>query len=91
MLGGRNAQRVAFLTIPPGLALVVAIAVEAVQSGGKLVYLLGGWVPPLGVALRADGLSVVMLLATALIILRWPSMRAPTSRPRQAPTRGARR
>ena len=69
VLGGRNAQRVAFLTIPPGLALVVAIAVEAVQSGGKLVYLLGGWVPPLGVALRADGLSVVMLLATALIIL----------------------
>ena len=33
-----------------------------VRSGAPVVYLLGGWAPPLGVALRGDGLSVVMLI-----------------------------
>ena len=33
-----------------------------------LTYVLGGWKPPLGVALRADGLSAVMLVTTALVI-----------------------
>ncbi|MGB8300760.1 MAG: hypothetical protein WCE67_06930, partial [Azonexus sp.] len=56
-LGGRNARRVVMLAIPAGLALAVAIGVELVQSGHTLVYLLGGWAPPLGIALRADGLS----------------------------------
>jgi multicomponent Na+:H+ antiporter subunit D len=68
-MGGRNARRVAFLTIPLGLALAIAIVVELVQSGTTLVYLLGGWAPPLGIALRADGLSAVMLPTTAVIIL----------------------
>ena len=38
------------------------------QSGDTVVYLLGGWAPPLGIALRADGLSAVMLLAVAVVI-----------------------
>ena len=33
-----------------------------------MVYLLGGWAPPLGIALRADGLSVAMMLAVAVVI-----------------------
>jgi formate hydrogenlyase subunit 3/multisubunit Na+/H+ antiporter MnhD subunit len=33
-----------------------------------LIYLLGGWAPPLGVALRADGLSVTMMIAAAVVI-----------------------
>jgi len=33
-----------------------------------VVYLLGGWSPPLGIALRADGLSAAMLLAVAVVI-----------------------
>ncbi|MGB8054418.1 MAG: proton-conducting transporter membrane subunit [Azonexus sp.] len=68
-LGGRNARRVVMLAIPAGLALAVAIGVELVQSGHTLVYLLGGWAPPLGIALRADGLSVVMLLTTTVVLL----------------------
>ena len=32
------------------------------------MYLLGGWAPPLGVALRADSLSVMMLVAIAVVI-----------------------
>ena len=37
-------------------------------SGTPIVYLLGGWAPPLGVALRADGLSAVMMAITAVVI-----------------------
>ncbi len=38
------------------------------QSGDTVVYLLGGWAPPLGIALRADGLSAAMLLAVAVVV-----------------------
>jgi len=68
-LGGRHARAVTMLTLPLGLVLSLAIVVEAVRSGQTLVYLLGGWAPPLGIALRADGLSAVMLLTTAVILL----------------------
>ena len=40
-----------------------------VQSGESLAYLLGGWAPPLGIALRADGLALVMIPAVAVVIL----------------------
>ncbi len=67
-LGGRNAQRVAMLIMPVGLAVAAGIAWSLVQSGDTVVYLLGGWAPPLGIALRADGLSAVMLLAVAVVV-----------------------
>ena len=69
ILGGCNARRVAMLTIPLGLALAVAIGVELVQTGQTVIYLLGGWAPPLGIALRADGLSAAMLLTTTVVLL----------------------
>jgi formate hydrogenlyase subunit 3/multisubunit Na+/H+ antiporter MnhD subunit len=68
-LGGRNAQRVAMVTILAGAAIAVAIARSGVQSGGTLVYLLGGWAPPLGIALRADSLALVMIPAIAVVIV----------------------
>jgi len=68
VLGGRNAQRVALITLLLGLCIAIGIADAVVGSGQPVVYLLGGWVPPLGVALRADGLSVVMLIAIAVVI-----------------------
>lgn len=68
VLGGRNAQRVTMATLLIGLGIAIAIADALVESGGALVYPLGGWSPPLGVALRADGLSVVMLVAVAVVI-----------------------
>jgi formate hydrogenlyase subunit 3/multisubunit Na+/H+ antiporter MnhD subunit len=67
-LGGRGAQRVAALLLPIGLAVAAGIAWTLVQTGGTVVYLLGGWEPPLGIALRADGLSAAMLLAVAVVI-----------------------
>jgi formate hydrogenlyase subunit 3/multisubunit Na+/H+ antiporter MnhD subunit len=68
VLGGRHAQRVTLVILLPGLGLAIAIADALVRSGDTLVYLLGGWVPPLGIALRADWLAAVMLVVTAMVI-----------------------
>src|SRR5262245_64317606 len=68
VIGGRHAQSVALLALLPGLGLAIAIADILVRSYATLVYLLGGWVPPLGIALRADGLAAVMLVMTAVVI-----------------------
>jgi formate hydrogenlyase subunit 3/multisubunit Na+/H+ antiporter MnhD subunit len=64
-LGGRNAQRVAMVTILAG----IAIAAAAARAGPGLVSLLGGWAPPLGIALRADGLALAMMAAVAVVVL----------------------
>jgi len=66
--GGRHVERIALATMPLGLAIALAILVALRQSGAPLVYLLGGWAPPLGVALRADGLSAVMMAVTAVVV-----------------------
>jgi formate hydrogenlyase subunit 3/multisubunit Na+/H+ antiporter MnhD subunit len=66
--GGRWSERIVAGTMPFGLGIAVAIMVMVGQSGSPLVYLLGGWPPPLGIALRADGLSVVMIAITAIVV-----------------------
>ena len=68
VLGGRNAQRTALLTLVLGLVIALGVADAVWRSGAAVVYLLGGWAPPLGVALRADGLSAVMMVAVAVVI-----------------------
>jgi formate hydrogenlyase subunit 3/multisubunit Na+/H+ antiporter MnhD subunit len=68
VLGGRNPQRVALVALPIGLALAIAIGRHYLMQDGPVVYLLGGWAPPLGVALRADALAVAMLLVVAVVI-----------------------
>ena len=68
-LGGRLARPVAGGTILAGVAVVAAIAISMGQPGAELVYLLGGWAPPLGVALRADGFALVMMVMVALVVL----------------------
>ncbi len=67
-LGGRRAESAVLATMPVGLAIAVAIAGGVLRSGERLVYFLGGWAPPLGIALRADGLAAAMLLTTAVIV-----------------------
>src|SRR6516162_16816 len=66
--GGRWSERIVAGTLPFGLAIAIAIMVTMRQSASPLVYLLGGWLPPLGITLRADGLSVVMVAITAVVI-----------------------
>src|SRR5262245_61779649 len=66
--GGRWVDRIALATMPLGLGIAIAIVAGLRPAGGSLVYLLGNWAPPLGVALRADWLSAVMMVTTAVVI-----------------------
>jgi len=67
-LGARHVQRVALGALLLGTAVAAAIAWQWLQAGGTLVYVLGGWLPPLGIALRADGPAVTMMLAVAVVV-----------------------
>ncbi|MFO1398773.1 MAG: proton-conducting transporter membrane subunit [Burkholderiales bacterium] len=67
--GGRNAQRIALVTLVANAALAARIAWMFVDAGAPLVYVLGGYAPPLGVALRADAMAVAMLAAVAVVVL----------------------
>ena len=64
--GERHAARVGVLALPVGLAIAAMVALGVADAGG-LGYHVGGWAPPLGIALRADGLSAAMLLVTAVV------------------------
>ena len=81
-LGGRHVERIGLLTIGLGLAVAAAIAERVAQSGAPLVYLLGNWAPPLGVALRADAASAVMMVIVAVVLVgvglyAWGDFRTP--------------
>jgi len=64
--GARFAARVGVLALPAGLAIAVGVALAVAQQGA-VGYYVGGWAPPLGIALRADALSAAMLVATAIV------------------------
>jgi hypothetical protein len=68
IVGGRRSEWIVLGTMPFGLGVAIAIAIAMRNSDSPLVYLLGGWLPPLGITLRADGLSVVMIAITAVVI-----------------------
>lgn len=86
-LGDRYVRQVAFTVMPVGLAIAVAVLLALPRSDGLLVYLLGAWPPPLGVALRADGLSAVMLATTAIVICAVAVFAATDFRPATADAR----
>jgi multicomponent Na+:H+ antiporter subunit D len=67
-LGGRHAERIALILMPAGFAVAVAIAAGVWGAHNALQYVVGSWLPPLGIALRADGLSAAMILTAALLI-----------------------
>lgn len=89
--GGRHAQRIAIGTLALWLLIALGIALQVQGSGAPLAYLVGGWQPPLGMALRADGLSAAMLVTGAVVLLAAALFgRAPYATPRGAPeTRAA--
>ena len=68
VVGGRYAGRIALWLMPVGLAIAVMLVVSVIRADDALVYDLGGWMPPLGVALRADGLSAIFILTTVAVI-----------------------
>lgn len=65
--GGRWARGILIGALVLGAGVVGMIWRAVQQSGEALVYLMGGWSPPLGLALRADGVSVAMLATTVLV------------------------
>ncbi len=66
-LPGRAARAAAAATIAATLVAAVGLAGQVVAQG-VLRLELGGWAPPLGIALEADGLAAVMLVMTALVM-----------------------
>ena len=64
----RSATAVAIGT---GLATTVAagLLLFGVATQGALHYEIGGWSAGLGIALRSDGLSALLLMMTALVVL----------------------
>ncbi|MGO4263847.1 proton-conducting transporter transmembrane domain-containing protein, partial [Lysobacter sp. TAB13] len=64
----RHARQVALVTMAAGLVTAIAIVAELIRTGTALTYVVGGWQPPLGIALRADGLSATMIAMTAMVI-----------------------
>jgi multicomponent Na+:H+ antiporter subunit D len=68
LFGGRYVEYIAFVLLAAGLAVAAAVFATIWRSGYPLVYIVGGWEPPLGLALRADGMSAAMMMTTAIVI-----------------------
>src|SRR5262245_1451131 len=68
MLGGRYVGRIVLVLLPAGLVVAAAVLAAVWQGGEPLVYVVGGFAPPLGIALRADGISAAMMMTSAVVI-----------------------
>ncbi|MGD9803252.1 MAG: complex I subunit 5 family protein [Hyphomicrobiaceae bacterium] len=68
LLDARNAGRLALASSAAVLAITIIVAVKVASTGDALIYVLGGWQPPLGIALRADGVSATMLVLTSVVM-----------------------
>ncbi len=66
LAGRRGAAAAGLLGSLVGTVAVLGLA-QAVMEGGAQHLVVGGWSAPLGIELRADGLSTAMLLMTAVV------------------------
>ena len=57
-LGGKAAEWIAMAATVAGAAIALGIAGTLWSTGLPLRYVIGDWAPPLGIALRADGVAV---------------------------------
>ena len=90
-LGGRGAAAIVLATLAAQLLIALRVLAMVWQGGAPVVYVVGGWSPPLGIALRADGISAVMMLTSAVIFcaaaaFAWKDYRPPGRSPE---TRGS--
>lgn len=69
LAGGRHAERIALTAVAIGVVVTGAIMRELLDSAEALVYVLGDWPAPLGITLRADGLSAVMMAMSIAVLV----------------------
>jgi multicomponent Na+:H+ antiporter subunit D len=67
--GGRFARSISLVLLVAGVGVAAGIVGGVWQTGNAVTYLSGGWAPPLGIALRADGLSATMIMVTSIVLL----------------------
>lgn len=68
LLGGRRAAECLATLVPAALLVVSAFILATVwHTHRPLAYVIGGWFPPLGITLRADGPSVAVMTMSALV------------------------
>ena len=65
--GGTRLRRVVMLALCAGLAVAGVVLAGAAWHRGVITHQVGGWVPPLGILLRADGLAVLMVLMNTAV------------------------
>jgi formate hydrogenlyase subunit 3/multisubunit Na+/H+ antiporter MnhD subunit len=68
LLGPGRGARLAIAGLTAQFLLALQLA-AALLEGGARVHYVGGWVPPLGIALAADGLAVIMVAMTQAVAL----------------------
>ena len=68
-VGGRRSGRWFFGATVLVIGISLSSLVRELWQHGPRVYAVGGWGAPLGIELYADGLSLLMLLLTALVVL----------------------
>lgn len=64
----RRVKLLGLLLAPAVIAAVAGLAWQVTEHGAQR-YAIGGWAAPLGIDLYADGLSLLMLMVTALVCL----------------------
>jgi len=65
---GRHVERVAWIVLPVGFVIAGAALIAVAEGGHSQIYIVGNWAPPLGIALRADGISAAMMMTTAIVM-----------------------
>ena len=70
LFGRRRATSIAIVVLTAmALAWATTTAVAALLRFGSLRYRVGAWGAPLGIELRLDGLSIVFLVTTLIVVL----------------------
>ena len=87
LAGGRYARGITLALLVAGVGIAAGIAGGVWRTGDALTYLAGGWAPPLGIKLRADGLSAAMILGdirrrfSPPVCMRRSEFRVPQGKP----------
>ena len=65
----RAVEWVALAALLANLGVAVAVLRTVSSSAAPVAYLIGGWQPPLGLALRADGIAAVFMAMAATVLV----------------------